>query len=241
MEFVTTQLASITALPLWYPFHSHYWLTKTQFLLNTKFMTSTKMFYRGIASAAFFQPLFPLAIMLKRLLIDYIKQNNSYSNVVDWILTFLIGMSTAIISNPLDVLISKRKHAETTLAVIKNTPMRNFYKGFMISSTQNGIFFLALTSMYSYFAKLFQNNFLGAVASSFLSSLIIVPLDSFVVMKQNNKYNNCGIGHCIRTVYKEKGFGGLFSGFLSKWVAATNEIFFFHYFKNFYDAKLLGI
>ena len=237
-ELLSVQLASISALPAWYPFFANHLRVKSEILLESKQKLSIGLLYRGIVTTSLLQPLFPLAFAVKNLATVQAQKHGLYNKQTDFGITMLTGMSTVAVANPIDVIILKRQQGKSNMDIIKTTPIRDYYKGSVPFAMRNGIFFCGLTSIYSHMTSIIPFDFGAAVLTSVLCNFLIVPLDLSSVMRQSSNYHGYNARQCIYNVYQQKGIRGLFAGYMSRSMATATEIFLFNYLKKYYETMI---
>jgi hypothetical protein len=83
---------------------------------------------------------FGIESVVKNKLIKY----NCYNNYTNISTTFLIGGSSAIIANPLDVIIILKKQNKSISYTFKEEGLKRFYVGPKLFFVRNGVFLLDL-------------------------------------------------------------------------------------------------
>ena len=169
-KFITAvQCASLTALPVWYPFYKMNTLAKQEILYscqpnnmshlsnfyspNLKSLKGFSAYYRGILPAMMMQPLFPICLygkeQLSRKLFD--SKPNMYQ---DCMLAAGIGCSTAFVATPLNVILTqmfrnKDAHAISTIKELyQKQGIKRFFSGLSAFTLRNALFCTGLTVIY---------------------------------------------------------------------------------------------
>ncbi len=170
LKFIgSVQLASLVALPAWYPWYRATTLSKQEILFshkpnnmhhlpnflagNFKNLSGLFAYYRGIVPTLLFQPIYPLVLYGKACLNKKLF-NNSPTIYQDCALAAGVGAATALIATPLNVVLTQvfrdkdTKPTNVIKSYYKQHGIGRFFSGLSAFTLRNSLFCTGLTVMY---------------------------------------------------------------------------------------------
>ena len=258
-DIMNFQKASLTALPLWYPFYARSLFLRAKLLSNNSqsFFNGKYKPYLGMSTALLLQPLFPATQALFNLILMRIeKMNDRHPTLTEKIVaSFITGFSTTLVTNPTEVvLIAAQKQqqspAKAFLHTLKKHGLSGFYTGGLPMGVRNGIFTIGLYFTTPQLEKIFMqyavpSNATQALAvrvaatlpSAIIFTLAVVPLDLGFTLRQadpsQKKFKS--IMEVLIHLHQKNGFSIMKTGFLYRLLATTIELMTIHSLKHWYE------
>lgn len=212
---MTALAASLSILPVWYPFFERSLYQRAQILQSkfpgdlshTTFFAQKRNYYRGITTNILaVQPLYPAAEWLLGALLEKIQKINQRDpNVAEKFVTgFVTGNATALIANPYEAInIAAQNNQETPakafLRILNESGPKGFYRGFIPMAIRNGGFCSGLLVTTPEIKKRLDKSIpgsgtahyltttaLGAVVPATIFTCMVIPFDLAAVMRQSD-------------------------------------------------------
>lgn len=251
---ISVQAASLTILPVWYPFfakslYQRAHVLESKFpgdLSHSTFFSQKRNYYRGITANLSLQPLFPLAEWMLTTLLEKIQQINQRDpNLAEKIAAgFITGSSTALIANPYEAtIIASQKYREppykSFMRILKNIGTSGFYTGIIPMAIRNGTFVSGLFVTSPELKKIIDPKIpgsgiahhmtataLGAAIPATIFTCVAVPFDLAAIMRQSdpNKEKFHSTLQAMQKVYSKHGIAALKAGMLMRLCASIIEM-----------------
>lgn len=261
---MATQMASLSALPLWYPFFAKSIYQRSQVmqskvpgdLSHSTFFKNRWNYYRGITANLPMQPLYPLTDWVLGGLLQKIGQANQRDPNIGERLGagFITGAMTAVFANPYEVtIIAAQKHSEKPYRafkrVLNDSGVKGFYKGSLPMGVRNGTFLGNLLITTPALQKGLDPHIPGSgtmhdivttiLASTIPASIYIciaVPLDFMAIMRQSDPSGRvyASAFQAMNAAYHKHGKSAFKAGLSHRLVACIIEMAGFNLFRNFY-------
>lgn len=212
---IAASAASLSVLPMWYPFFERSLYQRAQILQSkkpsdlshTNFFMRRRNYYRGItANITTMQPLFPAAEWTLQTLLEKIREVNQRDpNLAEKLVAgFITGSTTALLANPYEATnIASQQFreppAKAFLRILSKSGVKGFYTGFIPMALRNGSFvsglFVTSPELSKMFDKMlpgtsslhqFTSVAAGAAVSATIFTSIVVPFDIAAVMRQSD-------------------------------------------------------
>lgn len=265
---IATQAASLTILPVWWPFFSKSIFQRAQItqsispnnLSHSTFFNNKRNYYRGITANLSMQPLFPITDWILTTLLKKIEEaNHREPNIAERMgAGFITGTTTVILANPYEVtVIASQKYEESSYKafkrILKYTGVKGFYTGWLPMAIRNGTFasslFVSTPLIHSQLNKLFTGSGKAHdIATMVLASTIpasaylcvAVPLDLMAIMRQSDPSKKIYTSalQTLKAAYHKHGIGAFKAGLMNRLIACSIEMAGFNLLKNFYLEKL---
>ncbi|MBJ7449455.1 MAG: hypothetical protein JHC93_03740 [Parachlamydiales bacterium] len=260
-----TQLASLTVLPIWFPFlaksnrqRAEIFLSKIpNDLSHTNYFKNRWNYYKGITANLPIQVLFPIMDFVLNTSLSIIKntQKRDPNNLEKMGASYLTGMTSIFIANPVVVteLATQKYRIEPMKAVkrvYREVGIKGFYKGSSLMAFRNGAFFTSLFFGQPYMFKEIKANYpnmntsqtllaniVAAVVPSFIYTTAIAPLDLTVILKQSTPEGNqhSSTIQTLKEIYYKHGLKSLKTGLPMRITACCLELGWFQFFKQKYE------
>jgi hypothetical protein len=261
---IATQAASLSILPLWYPFfaksvYQRSQILKSKFpgdLSHSNFFQNKRNYYRGFTANLSMQPLYPLTDWMLGTLLDKIKQANQRDPNIGERLGagFITGAATVAIANPYEVIvIASQKHRETPYSsfkkVLKYSGVKGLYNGAIPMGGRNGLFLGGIFVATPALQEKMDQHIPGVgkthdiatmvLASTIPASMYIcvaIPLDFMAIMRQSDPSGKIHTSafQAIKAAYHKHGKAAFRAGLGNRLLACTIEMAGFNILKNFY-------
>lgn len=246
---IATQAASLTALPMMYPFFAKSVYQRHQILVSknpgnlshSTFFSNPRNYYRGITSNLIMQPLFPYSEWLLNILLTRIeKMQKRHPSLTEKVISaFFTGATTIALANPYEVnLIASQKHSISPYQAFKKIlhehGPKGFYTGAIPMAIRNGCFmsglFVTSPELKKLMRQYIENNKTATVAAcsiqATLYTTVAIPLEIAFVMRQSDPSKKLFSSslHALKLAYMKHGFSAFKTGALMRLFANTIEI-----------------
>lgn len=265
---LATQAASLSILPLWYPFFAKSLYQRSQIieskspgdLSHSFFFNNKRNYYRGITANLCMQPLFPMTDWLLGFFLKTIKQVNQRDpNIAERIgAGFITGATTVVLANPYEVtVIASQNYRESAYKafkrVLKGPGVPGLYKGWRPMAFRNGTFISSLLVATPALQEKIKHYIPGSgkayeIATMILASTIpacgyicvAVPLDFMAIMRQSDPSGKIYTSsfQALGAAYQKHGVAALRAGLKKRLTACIIEITGFNWLKKFYLDRL---
>lgn len=267
---ISVQAASLTILPIWYPFFAKSLYQRAQVLeskfpgdlSHSTFFSQKRNYYRGMTANLILQPLFPLAEWMLTSLLQKTQQINQRDpNLAEKIAAgFITGSSTALIANPYEAtLIASQKQGEppykSFIRILKHAGPSGFYTGIVPMAIRNGTFVSGLFVTSPELKKMIDPQIpgsgvvhhmaataLGAAIPATIFTCVAVPFDLAAIMRQSdpNKEKFHSTLQAMQKAFAKHGIAALKAGVLLRLCASIIEMTGFNLLADTYNNVLPG-
>lgn len=260
---IATQAASLSILPLWYPFFAKSVYKRSQIIESlspSTFFKNKRNYYKGLTANLAMQPLFPLTDWALENLLEKIQQATQREpNAAERIFAgFITGTTTVAIANPYGVtVIASQRYQENAYKafkrVINSTGVKGLYTGSFPMAIRNGSFVSSLLVTTPDLQEKIKHLIPGSGKAYNITTMVLAstlpaatyifvaaPLDLMANMRQSDpscKLYSSAL-HTLKAAYQKHGKGAFKVGLGNRLLACTIEMAGFNLLKNYYSEEL---
>lgn len=260
---LATQAASLSVLPLWYPFFARSVYQRHQILeskspgnlSHSHFFSNPRNYYRGITGNLAMQPLFPYCGWLINTLLKKIEQAKRRPPTLTEkaFSAFFTGSTTVAIANPyLTILIASQKYSLSPshglIKILKESGLRGLYCGSIPMALRNGLFMSGLFITSPELKRIIEREINSPLVSittacsiqALLYTTVAIPLELAAVMRQSDpsRLQYQSATHALKVAYAKHGYLAFKTGAAMRLLANAIELTGFNLAINEYKKVL---